>query len=144
MATSDFDEFCRSAFAFLAARKIRFLVIGGLAVAAVGEPRLTGDVDVIAFVSLEEAEELIAAGAAHGFEVDVSLERRRLQETHTLRFGRGYFQLDLILASLPFEEAAFARSTKRRLFGHLVPLPSAEDLILLKVLAGRDNDLLDA
>jgi hypothetical protein len=30
------------------------------------------------------------------------------------------------------------------LFGRLVPLPTPEDLILFKVLAGRDKDLVDA
>jgi hypothetical protein len=33
---------------------------------------------------------------------------------------------------------------KKRLFGRLVPLPTPEDLILFKVLAGRDKDILDA
>jgi len=45
-----------------------------------------------------------------------------------------------ILASLPFEDDARARVRKHRLFGRLVPLPTPEDLILFKVLAGRDKD----
>jgi hypothetical protein len=75
---------------------------------------------------------------------DFQPERRRLRETGTLRLRRGLFQLDLILASLPFEDAAFRRSFRKRLFGRTVHLPTPEDLILFKVLAGRDKDLLDA
>jgi hypothetical protein len=61
-----------------------------------------------------------------------------------MRFRRGRFQLDVILASLPFENAALSRSSRKRLFGRLVRFPTPEDLILFKVLAGRDKDILDA
>ena len=37
MAKSELDDFCRYAFSFLAAHKVRSLVIGCLAVAAVGD-----------------------------------------------------------------------------------------------------------
>ena len=110
----------------------------------IGEPRTTGDVDVIAFASAEDAESLIARASNAGFEVHVSLERQRLRETGTLRFRQGSFQLDIIVASLPFEEAAYARAVTTTLFGRPLLLPTPEDLILLKVLAGRDKDLVDA
>jgi hypothetical protein len=97
-----FDAFCREAVDFLTGASTPYLIIGGLAVAVIGEPRMTGDVDVIGYLSVEH------------------------------------------LASLPFEDDARARARKRRLFGRLVPLPTPEDLILFKVLAGRDKDLVDA
>ena len=64
--------------------------------------------------------------------------------TVTLRFRRQPFQIDLITASLPFEEIAFRRAHYHELFGMRLPFSSPEDLILFKVLAGRDKDLLDA
>ncbi|HEX7836576.1 MAG TPA: hypothetical protein VF469_03885 [Kofleriaceae bacterium] len=138
-----FDAFCREAVDFLARAKAPYLIIGGLAVGVVGEPRMTGDVDVIGYLSIEQATALIDAAVAAGFGV-ASDERERLHATGTLRFSKGRFQLDIILASLPFEDDARARARKRRLFGRLVPLPTPEDLILFKVLAGRDKDLVDA
>lgn len=138
-----FDAFCRNALGFLSTERVPYLVIGGLAVANVGEPRMTGDVDVVAYVTEERAQRLIEAARAAGFAV-ASDERERLRETGTLRFERDGFQLDIILASLPFEQAARERARKRRLFGRQVPLPSPEDLLLFKVLAGRDKDLVDA
>lgn len=144
-AAADFDAFCRKAFDFLERQNVRYLVIGGLAVIAVGEPRTTGDVDVIAFLTPEQAEKLIGRAVRSRFEaVEPAVERRRLRETGTLRLRRPPFQLDLILASLPFEDEAYRRSSLRRLFGRSVRLPSPEDLILFKVLAGRDKDLVDA
>jgi hypothetical protein len=144
MAKSEFDEFCRFAFSFLEGERTRFLVVGGLAVVAVGEPRTTADADAIVFVSQTEAESLIVRAAAAGFEVREELERERLATTGTMRFRRGRFQIDLITASLPFEDAAYARASFHHLFGIRLPFPSPEDLILFKVLAGRDKDMLDA
>lgn len=144
MPASEFDAFCRIAFSFLDEHRIRYLVVGGLAVVAVGEPRTTGDADAIVFVSPAEAEALIVAAACAGFTLDEAVEQRRLATTGTMRFRRGRFQIDLITASLPFEETAFRRSSRHRLFGVELPFPSPEDLILLKVLAGRDKDMLDA
>jgi len=138
-----FDAFCREAVDFLTGASAPYLIIGGLAVAVIGEPRMTGDVDVIGYLSMEQATELIDTAVAAGFEVAPD-ERERLHATGTLRFTKGRFQLDIILASLPFEDDARARARKRRLFGRLVPLPTPEDLLLFKVLAGRDKDLVDA
>jgi hypothetical protein len=138
-----FDAFCREAVDFLKGSATPYLMIGGLAVGAIGEPRVTGDVDVIGYVRVEKALALIDAAIAAGFRVAAD-EREKLQATGTLRFSKGQFQLDIILASLPFEDDARARARKHRLFGRLVPLPTPEDLILFKVLAGRDKDLVDA
>ena len=76
--------------------------------------------------------------------IDLARSQKLLEATGTLRFKRGPFQLDIILASLPFESAALERAQRKRLFGRLVPLPTPEDLLLFKVLAGRDKDLHDA
>lgn len=144
MAESSFDAFCRFAFSFLDEQGVRYLVIGGLAVVVVGEPRTTADADAIVFVSPAEAEALIGLAANAGFEVQTAAELERLASTGTMRFRRGPFQLDLITASLSFEEAAFRRARHHELFGVRLPFPTPEDLILLKVLAGRDKDMLDA
>jgi hypothetical protein len=144
MAASDFDEFCRSAFTFLESQGTRYLVIGGLAVVAVGEPRTTADADAIVFVSPSEADSLIRRAGETGFDVRQDVERARLATTGTMRFRKGRYQIDLITASLPFEEMAYERASVHELFGIRLPFPSPEDLILLKVLAGRDKDMLDA
>lgn len=144
VASSEFDTFCRHAFTFLEDRGARYLVVGGLAVIAVGEPRTTADADAIIFMSPDEVGALIKHAAAAGFELREDVERERLETTGTIRFRRGRFQIDLITASLPFEEVAYQRAGFHELFGIRLPFPSPEDLILFKVLAGRDKDILDA
>ncbi len=144
LKSNKFDAFCRAAFDFLNDASVQYLVIGGLAVVAIGEPRMTADVDVVAYLSQERAEALVRQARAAGFDVDVTLEIERLRATGTLRFKRAPFQLDIILASLPFEQDAMSRSTQREMFGCRVAFPTPEDLILFKVLAGRDKDMVDA
>jgi hypothetical protein len=143
-SSSPFTTFCQRAFDFLEDAGVRHLVIGGLAVGVIGEARTTGDVDVIGYLSDEDAVALIAKAAAAGFDVRPEVERERLRATGTLRFRHGLFQLDVILASLPFEDAADARAVSKRLFGRLIRFPTPEDLIIFKVLAGREKDILDA
>lgn len=139
-----FDEFCREAFDFLESAGVRHLVIGGLAVVAVGEPRMTGDVDVVGFLSQTDARRLIDRALESGFVLDVRVEQEALEMTGTLRFRKPPFQLDIILASLPFEETAYSRSTTRKMFRRAIRFPTPEDLILFKVLAGRPKDQNDA
>lgn len=141
---SAFDEFCREAFELLDEARVPFLVIGGLAVIAVGEPRTTADVDVIVYAPRDEMLALASAASRSGFVAPLEAETARLDETGTLRFTKGPFQLDIIAASLPFEDEALARAMKKKLFGAAVRLPTPEDLLLLKVVAGRDKDMLDA
>jgi len=144
MAGSEFDAFCRQVFDFLDETRASYLVIGGLAVLVVGEPRTTADADVLLFADATRAEGLLESAGRRGFELDPSVERERLRRTGTLRFRRGPFQVDLILASLPFEKVALRRALRKKLFGRMVAFPTPEDLILFKVLAGRPKDLLDA
>ncbi|HVV86630.1 MAG TPA: hypothetical protein VHE35_26410 [Kofleriaceae bacterium] len=140
---SSFDAFCGDAIDLLQRARVAYLIIGGIAVAVVGEPRVTADLDVVAYLDTDGAEALIEQARAAGFAVAAD-EREQLRDTGTLRFRKGRFQLDIILASLPFEDAARARAHRQKLFGRTVPLPTPEDLILFKVLAGRDKDLVDA
>jgi hypothetical protein len=142
-SSQTFEAFCREAVDFLKSSATPYLMIGGIAVGAIGEPRVTGDVDVIGYLGIDKALALINTAVAAGFTVSPD-EREKLRATGTLRFRKGQFELDVILASLPFEDDARARARKHRLFGRLVPLPTPEDLILFKVLAGRDKDMVDA
>lgn len=143
VSPATFDEFGRASIDFLTNANVPYMLVGGLAVAAIAEPRFTADVDVVAFVSMGAAERLITIAAAAGF-TSADDEADRLRETGTLRFCRGPFQLDIIVASLPFEERARHRAVSRRLFDRDVPMPTPEDMLVFKIISARDKDLLDA
>lgn len=63
MLSQDFREFLQS----LNDHDVRYLIVGGYAVAVHGHPRYTRDLDVWFEMSLENADRLIAALRAFGF-----------------------------------------------------------------------------
>ena len=119
-----FDDFCRFALASLDDRGTRHLVSGGLAVMVGGEPRTTLDADAVVFVSLAEPEVLIRQAAEAGCEVREDVERQRRASTGKVRLRRGRFQIDLITASLPFEEAASRRASVHERCGRRFRFPA--------------------
>jgi hypothetical protein len=91
MARNEFDEFCRFAFTFLESQGTRYLVIGGLAVVAIGEPRTTADADAIVFVSPAEAESLIRRAGGTGRQSRTPMRSMRsFMSSHTSRFAAGF------------------------------------------------------
>ena len=122
---------------------MRHLVIGGLAVTAVGEPRLTADIDVIVYGKPDELESLLDYATKHGFKADIAAELEAVREGGSIRLDRGRFHFDLIVRSLFIEDLAYEHSRLRKLFGRMVRFPSPEDLAVLKVVAGRSRDIAD-
>jgi len=123
---------------------VPYLVIGGVAQAVIGEPRMTQDVDCIISVQPQDIEPVIDGLQAAGFDVDRPAIHRQIESTGTFSVTRGRWHVDLILASTDFERSAFQRAQRLRLYETETNLPTPEDLILLKLVPGRDKDLLDA
>ena len=59
----DFNEFA----AFFIDNDVRFLIVGGYALAAHGLPRYTGDLDAWVWVDAENARRVVAALTSFGF-----------------------------------------------------------------------------
>ena len=121
-----------------------YLIIGGLAQAVVGEPRLTQDVDCIVAIRPADVKRLVAALADEGFEADLNTALKTVKSTGTFSSGRGRWRVDFIIASTAFERSAFQRAQRVRLYDSDANFPTPEDLILLKLVPGRDKDLVDA
>lgn len=137
------DELLRKALDLVEALKARSVLIGGLAVGIVGEARVTQDVDLILAFPVRKLSTLASRAKAAGFTVaGSSLDEAKA--TGALRLGWRGLHVDLILASTKFEESVFARSSTVTLLGRHLCVPTPEDLILLKLVPGREKDLLDA
>lgn len=133
-----FDRVMRS-------RGLRWYVFGAQAAVAYGRPRMTADVDVTVELKSGDAGDLVAALSPRGFELRFPLSDERLAETRLLPMTHAptAMPLDLVIAGQGLEEEFLARARPVDVGGIQVPMISVEDLVALKVLAGRRKDLED-
>lgn len=131
--------------AALDAREVRWYVFGAQAAILHGAARLTADVDISVFlpqtmtpVALAEALE------RHAFQRRIT-DPAFFARTRVIPFLHlpTALPLDVVLAGPGLEEEFFDRSLVRDVDGVRVPIASAEDLVVMKVLAGRPKDLED-
>ncbi len=120
-------------------------LFGAQAVIVWGRPRLTADVDVTVRLRLEDT-----AGFCHdmqeaGFDLRVRDPEPFLARTRVLPFLHVPTQLplDVVLAVSGIEDTFIERAVRIEIEGLSVPVTSPEDLIVMKVLAGRPKDLED-
>jgi Nucleotidyl transferase of unknown function (DUF2204) len=127
------------------AQQVPSLIIGGLAVALLGRPRVTRDVDALVLLPEERWPAFIAAAAEFGLvpRVEDSLALAHEARVLLLRHCPTGIDVDVALGCLPFEEEAVTRAKMVKIAGVLVPLPTPEDLIIMKAVAHRERDLLD-
>jgi len=126
-------------------QRVSGVVIGGLAVAMLGRPRVTRDVDALVLLAEERWADFMNAGSEFGFlpRRPDALEFAQAARVLLLRHEPTAIDVDLALGCLPFEEEAVARATPVRVAGVSVPLPTPEDLIIMKSVAHRERDLWD-
>jgi len=118
-------------------------VIGGLAVARWGEARLTKDVDVSAFTGI--------GGETRAIDCVLRICKGRTSDPRafalrhrTLVVEADEVPIDISLAALPFEERMMQRASAAEYApGVSLRTASAEDLVTMKVFAGRARDLDD-
>jgi hypothetical protein len=121
------------------------LVIGGLAVSLLARPRVTRDVEAMVLLPEDRWAAFLDAGAAFGFvpRLPDALAFAREARVLLLRHQPTGIDVDVALGSLPFEEEAVARAATMQVGGVPVPLPTPEDLVIMKAVAHRDRDLMD-
>jgi hypothetical protein len=151
---NDFDL----VFAALAKRKVRYLVVGGVAVVLHGVPRFTADIDLV--LGLDTANVLAALDALaelayqprapvplRGF-ADPALRREWIEEKGLTVFSlwspdHPATEIDLFIEE-PFAfDEVFARATRVDLGANHITVASIADLIELKRRANRPRDRED-
>ena len=138
------DQALRRAVADLRAENARFALVGGLAVSAWAEPRLTRDADLAVSVAGDsEAEELVRCLHARGYRVGALVEHERLGRLATARLldgsGSGLY-VDLLFASSGVEPELVEHAVEVELVSDLVaPVASVGYLMALKLLSRDDR-----
>ena len=135
----------RDLLAWWRTQKVKGMLIGGLAVAFLGKPRTTNDVDAIIALQRDAWEDFLHSGGPLGFATRIPdalafAETNRVMLLHHAKSG---VDVDISLAGLPFEMDAIQRAQKVRHGRLILPIPTIEDLIVLKAVANRPKDKVD-
>ena len=139
-------------------RKVRYLVVGGVASILYGNPRFTNDLDLMADLKEGNLRKLVAAFKDLRFvprvpvkAEDFAVEANRvkwIREKNMLAFTfinpkNPLENIDILLTSpIPFEKA-YKRKKIFKSGNTSLPTISPDDLITIKKKAGRPQDLHD-
>ncbi|MCA9574114.1 MAG: DUF6036 family nucleotidyltransferase [Polyangiales bacterium] len=125
---------------------VRWYLFGAQAALLRGSRRLTADVDVTVFLGRTGQTQLLSALESGGFQLrvpdadDFAARTRVLPVTHRAT----HMPVDVVLGGPGIEEHFLSRVDVLLLGEVEVPTPCAEDLVVMKLLAGRGQDLEDA
>jgi hypothetical protein len=130
---------------FLRIEGIPYALIGGLATSIRGEPRLTADVDLVIDAEIDRALALVGSLPQSPFrplfeDVYDVITRAFLLP---LRHRSTNIKVDIAIGLSGFERQTVARAEAIEIAGCMVPVARAEDLLIMKVLAGRPQDAQD-
>jgi predicted nucleotidyltransferase len=143
------EDALRRALSLLWQSGLRGAFGGGLAVIVWGQPRVTQDLDLVLEVERGGISELLRCAREEGFilEADDGVSSNDLLEGGFLRLlppaDAAPVSLDLLRADTPLAKEAIGRARSFEIAGLQVPVVSAEDLILLKLVAFRPKDTFD-
>lgn len=128
----------------LAANGVRWYVFGAQAALVWGRPRLTTDVDVTVECSVP-TRQLVDALERRGFSLRIDATDTFIAATRVvpLEHRASGLALDVVLAGPGLEELFLERAVRVDVAGTTVPFISPEDLIVTKLLAGREKDIDD-
>ena len=139
----DFEELL----AILNARKVRYLVVGGYAVAFHAQPRATKDLDLWVKPDLANAGALYDALAEFGAPLENLKPADFAEAGSFFRMGTPPLMVDILpeISGVDFD-TAWSRRVESPVdadSGVIAPFISADDLLAAKLAAGRSQDLAD-
>ncbi|HVU02048.1 MAG TPA: hypothetical protein VHE30_09860 [Polyangiaceae bacterium] len=128
----------------LLSHRVRFVVVGAHALAALGRPRATQDIDLLVEPTEANARRLCDALKAFGF---TALAREQVAFTEPDRMatlGQPPLRIDVMtsISGVTFEEA-WAGRVKTRVGGRTIGFLGRAEFVKNKRASGRTKDLLD-
>jgi len=136
----DFSEFIASC----VAHDVRFLIVGGYAVAAHGHPRYTKDLDVWVWLNQQNADKLVSALDDFGFGSLGLTAADFLEKDVVVQLGYPPARIDILtqVDGVQFD-ACWDRRVEISVGGQRIPFISISDLLANKKASGRPQDVAD-
>jgi hypothetical protein len=127
---------------FLDAERVPYALIGGLAVSLRGQPRMTADVDLVILADVPRCLVLVRDLEETNFKplFDDIAEVVQRAFILPLRHRTTSVKVDLALGLSGFEQQIMSRAESLSLAGTEIAVATAEDLLIMKLLAGRPKD----
>ncbi len=124
---------------------VPYMIIGGQAVLLYGEPRITRDIDVALGIDTSRAEPVLRLTEDLGLKILIDDVKEFLRQTFVLPAldPQTNIRIDFVFSLSEFERQAIHRCNTVAIGGVDVRFASLEDLIILKIFAGRPRDLED-
>ena len=136
----DFQDFLK----LLNAGRIRYVIIGGYAVAFHGYVRYTGALDIFVEMSESNAVKLVAALREFGFNLPALKPALFLEKGQIIRLGYEPMRLEILtdIDGVSFEEC-FRHRRRSRVGGLSINFIDLTRLLKNKRASGRQKDLAD-
>ena len=136
----DFRDFI----GLLNVRRVRYVIVGGYAVAYHGYPRTTGDLDVFVELSHHNAQALVEVFRRFGFAGEELTPEFFMDRGEVVRLGREPLKLEILnnISGKTFAEC-YDKRVRARIEGVTVNFIDLPELIANKRASGRAKDLID-
>jgi hypothetical protein len=136
----DFNEFVQ----YFIAHEVRFLVVGGYALAAHGLPRTTGDFDAWIWLSNSNAAHVLAALEEFGFDGLGLTTDDFATPGRVVQLGYPPHRIDILTSidGVDFDDA-WPNRVIVEVNGNELPVIGRDDLVRNKRAAGRPQDVAD-
>ncbi len=121
------------------------VIIGGIAVGFLGQPRFTADIDAVFLLSTQDIPQFLDLAQEEDIfpRISDAADFARKNRVLLLQHRPTEIDVDISLGILPFEEERVKRASTRSFAGLAIRLPTPEDLIIMKAVARRPKDLDD-
>ncbi len=124
---------------------ISIVLMGGIAVSFYSRPRATYDIDGIVYIRENDIGEFLDTLDEEGFKYN---KKTPINTIHNLPFLTLFYRkdkiyVDLFLAKNEFQKGIIERAKRIKFGKMMIDIISPEDLVLLKLQAGRERDTED-
>jgi len=132
---------------FLTHQKIRYAILGGIAVSIYGEPRFTQDIDVNIAFDKTKLDEFLRKARKQGFYPACAEVKKIAKKTGVIplifKKGRANAGCDIIIAENLIEYSSIRRGRLKKIGSVKARIITAEDLIIHKITSSRPKDIED-
>ncbi len=146
----DLSDALREIAGIFESMQVRYVVMGGLAVRVYGIPRPTHDVDFTVALGRHNLQRFFDRAANAGYMIPEPYLQGWVDQVAGMplvkvrsNLGAHSIDIDIFLAESTFQDSLLARRRSEDFERGRIWFVSPEDLVLLKLIAGRPRDYLD-